>query len=214
MGRHHPRWLIPFLPWTPAEAGIYRLNRVKRRAEHGHVGRWLLSSRARRRIGTRNCRRPSSTTRSTRASTSSRESPPTIEVADARLRSVPQPDGSGAESSSRLLVEKVKETQESELINNANTACSTTSPVDAHQDAQRSADAGRSRRADRPGVEGAGLLPRAPARDRGVRARVHAPRRAAADRHAVRLAVPHLARPPARARRDKLPSRAARRRSS
>ncbi len=24
-----PRWLIPFLPWTPAEAGIYRLNRVK-----------------------------------------------------------------------------------------------------------------------------------------------------------------------------------------
>src|SRR3954468_16827784 len=24
-----PRWLIPFLPWTPVEAGIYRLNRVK-----------------------------------------------------------------------------------------------------------------------------------------------------------------------------------------
>lgn len=24
-----PRWLIPFLPWTPLEAGIYRLNKVK-----------------------------------------------------------------------------------------------------------------------------------------------------------------------------------------
>src|SRR4029078_3974849 len=24
-----PRWLIPFLPWTPVEAGIYRLNKVK-----------------------------------------------------------------------------------------------------------------------------------------------------------------------------------------
>ena len=24
-----PRWLIPFMPWTPVEAGIYRLNKVK-----------------------------------------------------------------------------------------------------------------------------------------------------------------------------------------
>ena len=24
-----PRWLIPFLPWIPVEAGIFRLNRVK-----------------------------------------------------------------------------------------------------------------------------------------------------------------------------------------
>ena len=24
-----PRWLVSFLPWTPVEAGIYRLNRVK-----------------------------------------------------------------------------------------------------------------------------------------------------------------------------------------
>ena len=24
-----PRWLIPFLPWAPVEAGIFRLNRVK-----------------------------------------------------------------------------------------------------------------------------------------------------------------------------------------
>lgn len=24
-----PRWLVPFLPWTPVEACIYRLNKVK-----------------------------------------------------------------------------------------------------------------------------------------------------------------------------------------
>jgi len=29
-----PRWLVSFLPWTPVEAGIYRLNRVKEEA-HG-----------------------------------------------------------------------------------------------------------------------------------------------------------------------------------
>ena len=66
----------------------------------------------------------------------------------------------------------------------------------------RSADARRSRRAHRHGVEGAGVLPRAPARDRGVRSRVHASRSAAADREPVRLAVPHLARPAARAVRQ------------
>jgi hypothetical protein len=24
-----PRWLVNLLPWTPVEAGVYRLNRVK-----------------------------------------------------------------------------------------------------------------------------------------------------------------------------------------
>ena len=35
-----PRWLVSFLPWTPVEAGIYRLNRVKKEAvgESGDVG--------------------------------------------------------------------------------------------------------------------------------------------------------------------------------
>lgn len=30
-----PRWLVSFLPWTPVEAGIYRLNRVKEAAAAG-----------------------------------------------------------------------------------------------------------------------------------------------------------------------------------
>lgn len=34
-----PRWLVSFLPWTPVEAGIYRLNRVKDSGiEHIDVG--------------------------------------------------------------------------------------------------------------------------------------------------------------------------------
>jgi hypothetical protein len=32
-----PRWLISFLPWVPVEAGIYRLNRVKEREGLGEV---------------------------------------------------------------------------------------------------------------------------------------------------------------------------------
>jgi hypothetical protein len=32
-----PRWLTTFLPWVPVEAGIYRLNRVKERDDLGEV---------------------------------------------------------------------------------------------------------------------------------------------------------------------------------
>jgi len=32
-----PRWLITFLPWVPVEAGIYRLNKVKEREDLGAV---------------------------------------------------------------------------------------------------------------------------------------------------------------------------------
>jgi hypothetical protein len=32
-----PRWLITFLPWVPVEAGIYRLNKVKEREDLGEV---------------------------------------------------------------------------------------------------------------------------------------------------------------------------------
>ncbi len=57
--------------------------------------------------------------------------------------------------------------------------------------ADRRPDAGRPGRAADQGVEGAGLLPDPPARDRRLRPRVHAPRRAAAAHHQpVWLAVP------------------------
>ena len=64
-----------------------------------------------------------------------------------------------------VLVEMVKERQENELINNANYGLlEQRRPVDERADAQGTADARRSGRADRQGVEGAGVLPGAPAR--------------------------------------------------
>ena len=30
-----PRWLVSLLPWTPVEAGTYRVNKVKAGAEQG-----------------------------------------------------------------------------------------------------------------------------------------------------------------------------------
>ena len=62
-----PRWLVNFLTWTPVEAGIFRLNKVR---EEGDAA--PTSSAARRATPTRTCRRPSSTTSTIRASISSR----------------------------------------------------------------------------------------------------------------------------------------------
>ena len=101
----------------------------------------------------------------------------------------------------RLTIETVKERQESELINNkeygllANAAASqkiktrTGAPTPDDLDELICAR-----------VEGAGVLPRPSLGHRRVRPRVHAPRRPAADGHALRLALPHLARPAARSR--------------
>ena len=115
----------------------------------------------------------------------------------------------------RLLIEKVKETQESELINNPEYGLlASAAPSMTHPDARRRADARRSRRADRAGVEGARVLPRPSRGDRGLRARMHAARRAATDGQSVRLALPHLARPAARSVRQAAARRAARARSS
>jgi hypothetical protein len=57
-----PRWLVSFLPWTPVEAGTYRVNRVIDGSEGG------IAFSAARATAT-SCRRPASTTRSSRANT-------------------------------------------------------------------------------------------------------------------------------------------------
>ena len=113
----------------------------------------------------------------------------------------------------RLVVESVKERQESELINNADYGLLTNvAPSMQVQTRKGAADARRPGRAHRARVEGAGLLPRAPARDRRLRPRVHAARRAAADGDDVRQPVPDVARHPARAVRQAQDRRARRRR--
>ena len=76
------------------------------------------------------------------------------------------------------------------------------SPVAGDLDARGRADARRSRRSDYQGLEGAGLLPRASARHRRFRARMHPARRSAANRQSVRHAFPDLARTSARAERQ------------
>ena len=56
-----PRWLVHLLHWVPVEAGIYRLNKVKN-PEDVDVACASATNPS--------CRRPSSTTRRSRASTS------------------------------------------------------------------------------------------------------------------------------------------------
>ena len=103
----------------------------------------------------------------------------------------------------RILIEKVKEQHEHELINNpeygllANVAPSmklaprTGAPTPDDLDELIA----------RVWKEPAFFLAH-PRGHRRLRARVHAPRRSASDRQSVRLAVPHLARPAARAVRQ------------
>src|ERR1700728_4185675 len=73
-----PRWLVNFLSWTPVEAGIFRLNRVKERGDDA---------------------------------TDVECSPP--RVSDLYSQPFDQ-----VQEQLRLLIEKVKERQEGELINN------------------------------------------------------------------------------------------------
>ena len=175
-----PRWLVQFLPWTPVEAGIYRLNRVKE--TRGAPPPPSTSNAVRRATATPTCRRPSSITRRTRASTSLNAVTTVLDV-QTRVSDLYSHPFDQIQEQLRLLIEKVKERQESELINNKDYGLlDQHGQVHADQDAQGPADAGRSRRADRQGLEGAVVLPRPPARHRRVRPRVHAPRRAASDR--------------------------------
>ena len=98
----------------------------------------------------------------------------------------------------RLTIESVKERQESELVNSDDYGLlKSAAPSMRVKTRAGPPDTGRSRRADLAGLEGAGVLPGAPARDRCVRTGVHATRRSAGDGDDVRLAVPHVARHPA-----------------
>jgi hypothetical protein len=184
-----PRWLVSLLPWTPVEAGTYRVNKVK---EGGEKGIGIECS-------------PSDGDDFPTAFVDYEEQPreytlstvtTTIEV-QTRISDLYRSPMDQVREQLGVLIEMVKERQESELVNNANYGLlARVAPSMRISDAHGRADAGRPRRAHREGLEGAGVLPRAPARDRRVRARVHAPRRPAAHGHALRLAVPHLARLP------------------
>ena len=193
-----PRWLVNFLTWTPVEAGIFRLNKVRERPK----ARPPTSSAARR--ATRNPDLPETYVDYVEAP---REyflkAVTTVLDVQTRVSDLYSQPFDQVQEQLRLLIEKVKEKQESELINNAEYGLLASAvAVAAHPHPQGPADAGRSRRVADQGLEGAGLLPRPSARHRRLRPRMHPPRRAAADRHPVRDAVHHLARRSARAFRQ------------
>ena len=98
-----------------------------------------------------------------------------------------------------VLVEMVKERQENEIINNASYGLLSQVAPAMHVGTRRGAPTPDDLDELIATVwKELRVLPGPPARHRRVRARVHPTRRPAAHRHALRIAVPHVARPAAR----------------
>lgn len=109
-----PRWLVSLLPWTPVEAGTYRVNKVKDAAD-GAAGIAIQCS-------------PSDTDELPRAYVDYEEQPrehtlstvtTTIEV-QTRISDLYRSPMDQVREQLAVLVEMVKERQENELVNNAN----------------------------------------------------------------------------------------------
>ena len=186
-----PRWLTHLLHWVPVEAGIYRLNKVKdARGVKVAVRRAATSA---------SCRRPSSTTTRTRASTCSAPSPRSLDI-HTRV--------------SDLYSSPHDQIKRAAAPDHRDDQGAPGERADQQQGVRPARQRGR-RAADQDPLTGAPtpddldeLITRVwkepafflahPAGHRRVRPRMHAPRRAAADGQPVRLAVHHLARPAAR----------------
>jgi len=109
-----PRWLVSLLPWTPVEAGTYRVNRVKHAADGG-AGIAIQCS-------------PSDTDDLPQAFVDYEEQPrehtlstvtTTIEV-QTRISDLYRSPMDQVREQLGVLIEMVKERQENELVNNAN----------------------------------------------------------------------------------------------
>ncbi|HET6146083.1 MAG TPA: family 2A encapsulin nanocompartment shell protein [Polyangia bacterium] len=108
-----PRWLVSLLPWTPVEAGTYRVNRVKDSGD-GSAGIAIQCS-------------PSDTDELPRAYVDYEEQPhehtlstvtTTIEV-QTRISDLYRSPMDQVREQLAVLVEMIKERQENELVNNA-----------------------------------------------------------------------------------------------
>lgn len=106
-----PRWLVTFLPWTPVEAGIYRLNRVKE-PNNGAITDVECS--------------PTSDNALPETFTDYEETPreyslnavTTVLDVQTRVSDLYSSPIDQIQEQVRLLIEKVKEKQENELVNN------------------------------------------------------------------------------------------------
>jgi hypothetical protein len=107
-----PRWLVTFLPWTPVEAGIYRLNRVREREQ----------SRAEVECSPRRDRDSDLPETFVDYEDAPREyslnAVTTVLDVQTRVSDLYSHPYDQIQEQLRLLIEKVKERQESELINN------------------------------------------------------------------------------------------------
>ncbi|MFG1298224.1 family 2A encapsulin nanocompartment shell protein [Xanthobacter sp. V3C-3] len=109
-----PRWLVSFLPWTPVEAGIYRLNRVKE--YNGEINAQVECSPRRDQdpdlpesfVDYEDAPREYSLNAVT-----------TVLDVQTRVSDLYSHPYDQIQEQLRLLIEKVKEKQEAELINNA-----------------------------------------------------------------------------------------------
>ena len=109
-----PRWLVSFLPWTPVEAGIYRLNRVKE--SNGEIDADVECS-------PRRDQDPDLPETFVDYEEAPREyslnAVTTILDVQTRVSDLYSHPYDQIQEQLRLLIEKVKEKQEAELINNA-----------------------------------------------------------------------------------------------
>ncbi|WP_018390415.1 family 2A encapsulin nanocompartment shell protein [Ancylobacter sp. FA202] len=108
-----PRWLVSFLPWTPVEAGIYRLNRVKEAGD----GEADVQCSPRR---DQDSDLPETFVDYDEAPREySLNAVSTVLDVQTRVSDLYSHPYDQIQEQLRLLIEKVKEKQESELINNA-----------------------------------------------------------------------------------------------
>src|ERR1700679_268340 len=107
-----PRWLVSLLPWTPVEAGTYRVNKVKEGGESG-IGIECSPSDgdALPVVGIDYEEQPREYTLSTVTTT--------LEV-QTRISDLYRSPMDQVREQLGVLIEMVKERQESELVNNAN----------------------------------------------------------------------------------------------
>ena len=188
-----PRWLVSLLPWVPVEAGTYRVNKVK----EGNDDDIRIECS------------PSDSDDIPSAFVDYEEQPreytlstvtTTIEV-QTRISDLYRSPMDQVREQLGVLIEMVKERQENELINNANYGL--LSHVAPSMRVKPRAGAPTPDDLDELICARCGRSPPSSSRTRGdrrVRPRVHVARRTAAHGHAVRLALPHVARHPARSR--------------
>ena len=159
-----PRWLISFLPWVPVEAGIYRLNRVKE--DLALTDADVQCSPAR----DRDADLPETFVPYEEAPREySMNAVTTVLDVQTRVSDLYNHPYDQIQEQVRLLIEKVKERQEAELINNREygfiTNAAPSMKIKTRTGAPQPDDLDEL---ITQSLERAGLLSRASARDRGL----------------------------------------------